>query len=220
MSFCAAFGGHASTAALLLVAMVHPIAATSSSDCECASRSELQIFQEQLRVLQTKMALVQAENVQLRQQMDALTPTTARAADSQQQVVSAVGESQVPGRRLTGGSSTYITVPAKQVHELPASHTCSNTNAAESVIQLRKVASSANVDLASVTMQDFTPSTIQTMAAPLKVVHDASCSNPPTLDLPLSTTVQTLTVPSGGTLTVGGIDVGASLTNLCSGGSC
>jgi hypothetical protein len=52
-------------------------------------------------------------------------------------------------------------------------------------------------------------SEIQQMEAPLKVVHDTGCSNPPTLDLPLSTTVQRLAV--SGTLTVGGVNVGATL---------
>jgi len=44
------------------------------------------------------------------------------------------------------------------------------------------------------------------------VVHDATCTANPTLDLPLSTTVQTLAV--SGTLTVAGIEVGARLTAL------
>jgi hypothetical protein len=51
-------------------------------------------------------------------------------------------------------------------------------------------------------------SEIQRMMAPLKVVHDSSCSAAPTLELPLATTVGTLAV--SGTLTVGSLSVGGS----------
>ena len=50
------------------------------------------------------------------------------------------------------------------------------------------------------------------MAAPMKVVHDTDCSAAPTLDLQLSTTVQTLAV--SGTLTVGGTDYGGTIVNI------
>jgi hypothetical protein len=45
------------------------------------------------------------------------------------------------------------------------------------------------------------------MAAPFKLVHNTDCSANPTLHLPLSTTVS-------GTLTVNGLDVGATLASV------
>ena len=61
---------------------------------------------------------------------------------------------------------------------------------------------------------DWSVTQLQASNSAFKIVHDAGCSNPPTLDLPLSTTVQTLAV--SGTLTVGAtpIDVGAALAQL------
>jgi hypothetical protein len=50
------------------------------------------------------------------------------------------------------------------------------------------------------------------MPAPFKIVHDNTCSANPTLDLPLTTTAQTLTV--SGTLTVAGVNIGTTLSSL------
>jgi hypothetical protein len=63
-----------------------------------------------------------------------------------------------------------------------------------------------DVALVSVS-SDWSTSSIDSFAAPLKVVHHAACSSPPTLELPLNTNIAgTLTV---GTLTVGGADISA-----------
>jgi len=120
------------------------------------------------------------------------------------------------GRRLTSSSSTFIAVNAQQIHELPNGHSCSNTGFVESHPRLVRLdasgpklsvaptVASSDISLASISAKDFTVSEIQRMANPIKVVHDASCSSAPTVEMPLNTNF-------AGTLTVQGTDVGAAL---------
>jgi len=131
------------------------------------------------------------------------------------------GHTHMGGRRLQG-SSEYAAVPAWQVHEFPSGHTCGTgarmrlqPKSASGDLTWRMssgVDASSNQKLVNVGSQ-WATTDVQELATPLKVVHDASCSNAPTLDLPLSTTVQTLAV--SGTLTLGGADVATALQNAC-----
>lgn len=126
-------------------------------------------------------------------------------------------------RRLSAASNAnYISVPSIQLHEFPSGHTC--PNAAPGYKALNPLDAdgnpdwsptptvpAANISLAAVS-SDWSTAVIQTFVAPFKLVHDASCASPPTLELQLSTTANTVAV--SGTLSVGSIDVGARITAL------
>jgi len=213
---------------LALVASSTPIV-TASNDGDVVSQKDFQRvvarFEEHaartahiVEKLQTGLGSLQADNTALRRRVDSLQELVAMLESG-----NAVLGTDEPGRRLTSGP-TYVAVNAKQIHEFPNGHSCSNTGFVESHPKLVAVGSSgpslsagptvasADVSMASVTAKDWTVNEIQRIAAPLKVVHDASCANPPTLDLPLSTTVS-------GSLTVGSVNVGTTLSTLTAAGS-
>jgi hypothetical protein len=136
------------------------------------------------------------------------------------------GHTHMGGRRLQG-SSEYAAVPAWQVHEFPSGHTCGTgarmrlqPKSASGDLTWRMssgVDASSNQKLVNVGSQ-WATTDVQELATPLKVVHDASCSNAPTLNLPLSTTVQTLAV--SGSLTASTLSSGAaSVGSLTSSGA-
>ena len=105
-------------------------------------------------------------------------------------------------RRLANGD-VHLAVPTLQVHEFPSGHSCSNLNTGTAT-GLRRIlphtgtavtfapspdwtASATNeMSLASINT-DWTTNEIQRIPVPLKVVHDASCSLDPTLELQLNT---------------------------------
>ncbi|MDC0525848.1 hypothetical protein OAO87_02520 [bacterium] len=132
--------------------------------------------------------------------------------------------STVSRRNLAhGGAVHHVAVQAIQVHEFPDGGSCqagSNTlllpkSRDTGTLSYTASVSDASADVSLITVTDvstspWTTAPVQTMPAPLKIVHDVSCSAAPTLELPLHTIVQTLTV--SGTLTVGSTDVGAALS--------
>jgi len=126
-----------------------------------------------------------------------------------------------------GGSSHYVTVDAKEVHEFPSSGSCQPGSHARLVAKDRQGVdqwlggvNDASTDVSLVSVSDtstspWTTNTIQTNSAPFKILHDPSCSSAPTLHLPLDTVAD-------GTFSIGSTDVGATLTSLqasLSGGS-
>jgi len=167
-------------------------------------------------------------------QMGATRPATIQAMQSN--ITEPTGDTGASTpenqRRLQqepeGSTPTYAAMPAWQVHEFPNGGTCS-LGSRMRLLPKNRVGdglswSVSNADAASdlslVTLggtSHWATSDVQSMPYPLKVVHDASCSNPPMLDLPLSTTVQTLTV--SGTLTVAGMDIGSRILALEASGS-
>jgi len=127
------------------------------------------------------------------------------------------------GRRLTSANS-YIAVEARQVHEFPSGTTCPNMGFSQAHPRLLAVDTSGpsisettghtnEVSLSSVSMKDFVPSEIQRFSAPLKLVHDSSCSAAPSLRLQLTTKVANLEIETA--LTV----AGAALTPLAACGT-
>lgn len=118
------------------------------------------------------------------------------------------------GRRLTASLAPpeYLVVPALELHEFASGHTC--PNAASGFKALKPVDASgavtwaptpfvpnATVSLGAVS-NDWSVDDIQRFQAPLRVVHDASCAAPPSLELPLNTVVH-------GTFAVKNIYIGA-----------
>ena len=115
-------------------------------------------------------------------------------------------------RRLSTSSSTYVAVSTIHLHEFPDTTSC--TPAPSGYMQFLPVKSSGGVtwepspsdvgDQMSLVKvgSDWNSTEMQTMAAPLKVVHTGNCTTAPTLHLPLNTAASgSFTV--GGTLTVG-----------------
>jgi hypothetical protein len=148
-------------------------------------------LQAQLHVVSQELSLLQE---QVQPQSDHSAAAVKPAMDNA--VVDTAGD--VPSnasRRLS--SFTYATMPAWQVHEFTSGGSCATTTK----MALRPKTSSglswgmstadstSDVSLVSVG-QGWTTSEIQTIPVPLKVVHDASCSAPPSLHLPLDTTVK------------------------------
>lgn len=195
--------------------------AASSAYSSFTTRDEVQqIFTP----LQTLVESLQIENAELRRRVDAqealmallradiaelrddqryrdLSFATVSASDGARNAAYVGPRGEQPGRRLTGGSPTYVAVDALQIHEFPSGHTCSNTGFVEShpmvvgvdsngpSVTKRKSLASADISLASISAKDYVPSEIQRIAAPLKVVHTSDCQSAPTLSLPPNTQV-------------------------------
>jgi len=195
---------HAKHRVMLALTLAAARATAGELPCSCAH-------------VDAELASIRKELTELRDLVHGEEPRTGASAI-------ASPEGKATPRRLGHGSSThYVAVNALQVHEF--SGTCQpGTNAkllsksrASGTPNYTPSLNDASSDIVFVSVTDrstapWTTSTIQTMPSPFKVVHDATCTANPTLDLPLSTTVQTLAV--SGTLTVAGIEVGARLTAL------
>jgi len=192
-------------------------------------KARVDSLQDDNRSLRQQMQQMQIESGALHQRVDSLQSRLDRAlaANATRGPPSPTIRATVDdsGRRLTSGS-TFIAVNSPQIHEFPSGHSCSNTGFVESHPMLlgvdssgpsvrgRKNLASADVSLASVDAKDFTISEIQRIAAPLKVVHDASCSSAPALALQLDTTVSSLTVAN--TLMLGSVNVATELASASS----
>lgn len=113
-------------------------------------------------------------------------------------------------RRLSHGSAHYAAVPALQVHEFPNGGSCqpgtrvallpqdrSTTNVVWSPTTSDGTSNLALTSITDITTSPWTTSTVQTIPAPFKIVHDATCAQNPSLNLPLDTTF-------AGGVTVGG----------------
>jgi hypothetical protein len=123
------------------------------------------------------------------------------------------------GRKLTAGGapSTFLVLPGLQTHEFPNGHTCANIDAyGNGFRQVLPVdndgadswapslsTTSAEVSLVSVG-SDWSTNRIQRMSNAFKIVHDASCTSPPSLALQLDTSVS-------GSLTLNGQAVNANI---------
>ena len=117
-----------------------------------------------------------------------------------------------PHPRQLANGDTHLALPSVQVHEFPAGHSCSNLDSGTtsdlrmmlphtgSAVSFKPspdwTATTTNeMSLASIA-KDWTANEIQRIPAPLKVVHDASCSNAPKLEVQLEATVPSLTATS------------------------
>jgi len=123
-------------------------------------------------------------------------------------------------RHLSHGSAHYAAVPSLQVHEFPNGGSCqpgtrvsllpqerSTTNVVWSPTTSDGTSNVALVSITDYTTSPWTTSTVQTMPAPFKIVHDANCMSNPSLALPLNTNVE-------GTFSVNGADVVSRLLAL------
>ena len=120
------------------------------------------------------------------------------------------------GRRLSS-TSTFVAVPAVQVHEFTDGHGCSNIGGYMQALPVKATGGisydpspndvTGDISLVSVA-SDWSTTEIAASPAPLKLVHD-SCAGPPSLALQLNTTVNALSV--AGPLTLEGVDIGRRL---------
>jgi len=193
----------------------------AEEECSCASlRSQVETQATALASLEHRFLQMSTEIHSLRSLARAegggASPTVQHAVNA----VPGGGAASAARRELqmTSGGSTLTAVRSWQVHEFPSGHSCGSPGKAYLVPNMA-AEGMTTVDYPTTSSADFSlmsnvdgasRSELQRVAAPLKVVHHSSCSAAPTLDLPLSTTVQTLTV--SGTLTVSSIDVGAALS--------
>ena len=104
------------------------------------------------------------------------------------------------------------------MHEFPAGHSCGNVAGNVAFIEFlpTKADGSAAWDRSPTDVtdssalfnvgNDWSTTAIARLATPLKVVHSSTCTESPTLELQLNTTVGTLEVT--GSLTVGGVAIG------------
>jgi len=149
-------------------------------------------------------------------QMGATRPATIQAMQSNiTEPTGDTGASTPENQRRLSATPTYAAMPAWQVHEFPNGATCS-LGSRMRLLPKNRVGdglswSVSNADAASdlslVTLggtSHWATSDVQSMPYPLKVVHDASCSNAPTLTLQLGTNV-------AGSLSVNGKNIVSAL---------
>jgi len=211
-------------AAAMLLPLISALQAGDVAGEPLVTQRELQRvvthFESALQRVQEQLDLLQAEKAAWQQQPPPPTTlgTTVGAGDGTVTV-----EDMKEGRRLTA-SPTYITVPAMQTHELPASHTCSNTGFSEASPQLLPVdgsgptthgpstAASADVSLSAVSWKAYSVAEIQRLAAPVKLTHVSDCSTAPTAHLQLATVAD-------GTLHVGTKPIGQTVVEAVNAGT-
>jgi len=129
--------------------------------------------------------------------------------------------SHPPVRRLDASATpTHVSVDSRHVHEFPSGHTCGTVAGYMTYLPLKADGSvSWEPSPSDVTGQysigtvatDWSQTQLQALDAPLKIVHDATCTMAPTLELQLNTTVSALEVLD--TLTVDGVNVGTALAS-------
>ena len=179
--------------------------------------------QSRIATLEAELADVKSELQSLRASVRELAAPASGGAYRRLGVGPDGSISEPTRRRLAG--ETYSAVPAWQLHEFPSGHSCNSVGSYTSLLPVAgssspaptfnkaTASSEATGELSlSQVAKDWTTTEIQRMAAPIKVVHSSDCSSAPTLELPLATTVSSLTV--------NGIDVGASLQSLSTASVC
>ena len=196
----------------MLCWLIFAAAITSAARAQTAEQSRIS-------ALEAEVADVKSELRELKSLLRDLTrPAAGTSSDDAYRRLGVDPDGSMSSRRRLGGE-TYSAVPAWQVHEFPAGHTC---NFPASLTSLLPVAGSSSpaptynkakasaeatgeMSLTQVAT-DWSMAEIQRMDPPIKVVHNSDCSSAPTLELPLATTVNQLTV--------NGINVGATLQTL------
>ena len=193
-------------AAYLTLALCH----AAELACDCASVAA------ELAIVKSETADLRAMLMEMRKMLPKSSTLDAdiTRTNASSTISATLDPSGVTGRRLSHGSNHLAAVPAFQLHEFQNGGSCQpgtewlqflpkkrSTNA----VTFSKSISDAAADLSLVSVNsDWTTTQIQAVPAPFKVVHDASCSSNPTLELPLDTTVS-------GTLTVGSTNIGTTL---------
>jgi len=159
-------------------------------------------------------AALEKEVRTLRAEMDEVRALLKESGTSERGTERVAVEAALGARRLSS-ASTYVSVPARQVHEFVDGHSCPNIGGYMSALPVKTTGGiSYDPSPSDVTDQisleavqnDWSTVSIDASPAPLKIVHDAACAVPPTLELQLNTSV-----PS---LSIGGVDVAVRLAAL------
>jgi hypothetical protein len=165
------------------------------------------------------LAALTADVVEIHRELRARRTAEAREALTTTKAEVDPNGSAETRRSLSRGSAHHAVVPSLQIHEFPDGGWCQPGTETQ---LLAKDRASGNVvwqgssdgatDLSLVSVSDFTASpwttsTVQTMVAPLQVVHDAQCSAAPMLRLGLNTV-------ASGNLSIGTVNVGTTLTAI------
>ena len=183
---------------------------------DSVSRDEFLQLSSRLNELSSRLKAVEAENQSLRQLLESRNTDAAAPGVTAASVGSSGGAKEV-GRRLQSAAASYVAVKSWQVHEFPDGHSCSNTGtqdgeykdllpvddgSGKGTFQPSPTIPTADVSLNAVA-SDWALGEVQRMPAPLKVVHDATCSAEPSLHLPLDTVFEGTVTINGSTM-VGG----------------
>jgi len=149
--------------------------------------------------------------------------TGGLAAVPKRTAVDSAGATTPPAdaaRRLSSSTPTIVSVDSRHPHEFPDGHTCGTIDGFMAYLPLKADGSEQWDPSPSDVTDEYTISTVadgwsttrlQSLPAPYKIVHDASCALPPTLTLGLNTTVtHSLTIE--GSLIVQGLDILAALS--------
>jgi len=203
----------ATTMRSMMLLLCSSLAVVRSDDGESCSCGRIVALESALAELKSKVDALVGE----RSQADEAKLNKELLRTVQHEVRASGHASAQPAARqlqMDSGGKTYTATRSWQLHEFPSGHTCNGPGkaylkpkmAAEGMTPLDyPTTTSTELKLMS-NVDGQSRTVIQSMPCPFKVVHDSSCSSAPTLDLQLSTTVQTLSVNN--------VDIGASTTNL------
>jgi len=197
-------------------------------------RAQMKAQQKQTSAQQAQL---KAHDEQIMAQAEQMKALVARLSDTSAPRTTTVGVSSIGAttdeeaheqglelRRLSAsGPGSSLATRGWQTHVFPEGHSCPNM-AVGRPVQLLPVNNqsattwnphpsdlpyAANVSLSSIG-KGWTTSEVQSFPNPINIVHDASCSQPPTLDLRLPTAISQLEVT--GLATISQLDVTGSTT--------
>ena len=219
---------YASTAERAYAADVEARVAVLETEVAAIEHNIEQRWGTRFLALEARMQVLDEALAKITAERDALKETVAASITTAGVTAHSSAGASVRKLQMTSNSgSTFVAAKAWQVHEFPSGSNCESPGKAylkplmpaegmTSIDDARITSPSADFSLMS-NVNGQTRTEIQRLAAPIKIVHDASCVNPPRLELPLSTTVQTLTVSgalTAQTLTVNSVDIGTAISTL------
>ena len=218
-----------STFALHFAALLAATPAASSNindkeahSCSCEAIASLQLEVATLRAEVQRAGAVDEGAVRrlVRELVATALEDTTRVSSLDDTGASA-HEPHASGARRLSSATTYVSVPSRQVHAFPPSHTCSSVSGYMQALPVQAAGGvswkpspsdvTSEISFASVA-SDWSTTEIARSPAPLVLEHDASCAAPPALRIGLNTSVESLAVT--GTLTVNGVAVGGGAPAL------
>jgi len=196
---------------MLLTAVV---AAALSDACSCPQSLLEERVEALVKPLRDELKLLRDEVASLR------APSTINNEMETRTSVMADGSVGTRHkRRLSGdGTSTFVSVRGHELHEFPASHSCSGVAgymeslpvAAGGAVSWHPSPADATGEYRFVAVsEDWTTTTIDSSPAPLVIVHDQQCSGTPTVRFNLNVTTASIQVD--GALFLGSLDVASLL---------
>ena len=178
-------------------ALLFPAAVTigAADECSCVA-------------LEKEVRTLRAEMEEMKIEMRKLMGADARERAPERIAVEPVPE--LHGRRLSG-ASTFVSVPARQVHEFVNGHSCPNVGGYMQALPVKTSGGvswspspsdvTSEISLGAVST-GWSMLETSTLPSPLRLVHDEACALPPTLELRLNTSVH-------GSLTLNGHELAA-----------